>query len=408
MILSPYEHPDGIAPGDRVITHLEPRQLDLVHVRPAAILDAFARPLSFAETPSAAPASQRPPSLREIGPSHEAPLTNSPPPVLLRQPIGAQFCTGIRSIDALCPLAVGQRIGLFSGPGSGKSTLVGMIVRNAACDRVIVALVGERGREVRELIDDLLRAGALHRSIVIVTTSDEPPLRRVLAVQTATAIAESYRARGEQVLLIVDSLTRMARALRDVSLAAGELPIRQGFTASVYSELPRLLERAGMAQRGAITAIYLVLSQTLQDHDALAEEVKSLLDGHIVLSAEIAARGIRPAIDLANSVSRCQALIHDADRRRTALALIQMVTRLQREREIALLGGKLDPALRAVLAIEEAVWKFISQERDERSSLEQSFAAADAIAQQYAEKLAFESRRTSQTFRSVKSALARN
>jgi type III secretion protein N (ATPase) len=226
--------------------------------------------------------------------------------------------TGVRSIDAFCTLGQGQRIGIFASAGVGKSTLLAMMARRAAADVIVVALVGERGREVREFVEDTLGFEGMERSIVVVATSDESSIVRQTAPFTATAIAEHFSEQGKNVLLIVDSLTRTARALRETSLAAGELPVRHGYTSSVYIQLPKLLERAGRSGNGSITALYTVLTNEEDDIDPLADEIKSLLDGHLVLRRELAARGVLPALDVTASVSRLFTRLHDSNYVQTA------------------------------------------------------------------------------------------
>ncbi|MCB0354174.1 MAG: FliI/YscN family ATPase [Bdellovibrionales bacterium] len=243
-------------------------------------------------------------SQKPRGPATSLPIFESAPAPLSRVPLSSQIVTGITAIDALHPIARGQRIGLFAPAGLGKSTLLGALARAEQFDVVVVALVGERGKEVGEFVHEALGEEGMKRAVVVVSTSDEVPAMRRLAPFTATAIAEFYREKSLSVLLLVDSLTRTARAVRDLSLAAGESPVRQGYTSSVYEQLPRLVERAGNSRNGSITALYTVLTQSVQELDPLVDEVKSLLDGHFILSQAIAELGIRPAIDPGSSVSR--------------------------------------------------------------------------------------------------------
>lgn len=225
-------------------------------------------------------------------------MTDSPQP-LKREVIRKALSTGVKTIDAALTAGVGQRIGIFAGAGVGKSTLLSMIARGVEADCVVLALIGERGREVRQFIEDDLGEEGLKRSTVVVSTSDQPPMLRLKAAYTATAIAEAARARGQRVLLMMDSVTRFARALREIGLAAGEPPGRQGYPASVFATLPVLFERAGNDDRGSITAFYTVLVAGNDFTEPVADETISLLDGHIVLSAKLGARGQYPAIDLA-------------------------------------------------------------------------------------------------------------
>jgi ATP synthase in type III secretion protein N len=232
------------------------------------------------------------------------PVYGEPPDALKRPLIDAVLPTGVRVIDALLTCGRGQRMGVFAVAGAGKSTLLGMLARGARCDVTVVALIGERGREVQEFLTDNLGTEGLERAVVIVATSDRPAAERARAAQTATAVAEHFRDQGKNVLLLMDSVTRYARALRDVGLAVGEMPARHGFPPSVFAELPRLFERAGTSPRGSITAFYTVLMEEEDSGGPIEEEVRSILDGHIVLSRKLASAAHYPAIDSLKSISR--------------------------------------------------------------------------------------------------------
>jgi type III secretion protein N (ATPase) len=231
-------------------------------------------------------------------------IQSAPPNPLLRAAISRPLPSGVRAIDSLLTCAEGQRIGIFAAAGGGKSTLLGMLARGAKADVVVVSLVGERGREVNEFLEDSLGEEGRKRSVVIVATADRPALERARAAMTATAIAEDFRDQGKRVLLLVDSATRHARALRDIGLAVGEPPTRRGFPPSVFSALPQLVERAGNGARGSITAFYSILVEDEEQPDPIAEEMRSLLDGHIVLSRKLGGAGHFPAIDILDSASR--------------------------------------------------------------------------------------------------------
>ncbi|PXA84945.1 EscN/YscN/HrcN family type III secretion system ATPase [Caulobacter sp. D5] len=232
------------------------------------------------------------------------PVYGEAPNPLSRPPIATPFATGVRSVDALLTTGEGQRVGLFAMAGGGKSTLLGMFARHARSDVNVIALIGERGREVREFLDDCLGPEGLARSVVIVSTSDRPAMERVRAAHVATAIAEGFRAEGRRVMLQMDSVTRFARALREIGLSVGEPAVRRGFPPSVFAELPRLFERAGAIEGGAITAFYTVLIEDEEGGDPVGEEVRSILDGHIYLSRKLGQAGHYPAIDVAASLSR--------------------------------------------------------------------------------------------------------
>ena len=232
------------------------------------------------------------------------PLYAKPPHPLLRKPVSTPLPVGVKAIDGMLSLGRGQRIGIFSGSGVGKSTLMGMMVRNTEAEISVIGLIGERGREVGEFLERDLGSSGLKRSVVVVATSDQPPLVRLKAALTATAIAEYFRDKGKDVLLLMDSITRVAMAQRDVGLAIGEPPATRGYTPSVFAFLPKLLERAGAGERGSITRIYNVLVEGDDMNEPVADTVRGILDGHIVLSRKLASRGHYPAIDVLKSVSR--------------------------------------------------------------------------------------------------------
>jgi ATP synthase in type III secretion protein N len=234
----------------------------------------------------------------------ERPVFRDPPDPMERRVIDAPLETGVKIIDGLMTLGEGQRMGIFAPAGVGKSTLMGMLARGTRSDVNVIALIGERGREVREFIEMILGVEGMKRSIVVCATSDRSSIERAKAAYLATAIAEYFRDRDQKVLLMMDSLTRFARALREIGLARGEPPARRGFPPSVFAEIPRLLERAGMGARGSITALYTVLAEDESGSDPIAEEVRGILDGHLILSRKIAAKNQYPAIDVLGSLSR--------------------------------------------------------------------------------------------------------
>ncbi|MBV9559153.1 MAG: FliI/YscN family ATPase [Bradyrhizobium sp.] len=256
------------------------------------------------------------------------PIGALPPPPLQRQLIGEPIQLGIRAADGLLTCARGQRIGIFGQPGSGKSTLLATIVGGTDADVVVVALIGERGREVREFVDRQIGPQGRKRAIVVAATSDRPAMERVKAAYVATTIAEYFRDQGKHVLLLMDSLTRFARAQREIGLAAGEPATRRGFPPSLFAELPRLLERSGTAvAEGSITGIYTVLVEGDLSLDPVAEEVQALLDGHLVLSAELAKRNHFPAIDVLHSRSRLMEVVASAEHRADAARLRALLAR---------------------------------------------------------------------------------
>jgi ATP synthase in type III secretion protein N len=244
-----------------------------------------------------------------IASDESRPVFADPPDPMSRAMIERPLPTGIKVIDGLMTIGEGQRMGIFAPAGVGKSTLMGMLARGAQCDVSVIALIGERGREVREFIELILGPEGMARSVVVCATSDRSSIERSKAAYVATAVAEHFRDRGLRVLLMMDSLTRFARAQREIGLAAGEPPARRGFPPSVFAELPRLLERTGMGAAGSITALYTVLAEDESGGDPIAEEVRGILDGHMILSRKIAAKNQYPAIDVLQSLSRVMSQI---------------------------------------------------------------------------------------------------
>lgn len=269
----------------------------------------------------------------------EWPVEAPPPSPLTRRRIERPMVLGIRAIDGPLTVGEGQRVGLFAGSGVGKSTLLGQIARCSHCDVVVVGLVGERGREVGEFVEGCLGPEGLARSVVVAATSDAPALLRLKAAHVATSIAEWFASRGASVLLLVDSVTRYARARREVGLAAGEPPARQGYPPSVFQALPRLLERAGMRERGSITAFYTVLVAGGDMEEPIADEVRGILDGHVVLERRLAMAGRFPAIDILQSVSRVMPAVVDTEHVAAAARLRGLLAAWERNRDLISLGA---------------------------------------------------------------------
>lgn len=305
-----------------------------------------------------------------------------PPSPLSRKLIDRPLNTGIRAIDALLSVGIGQRIGVFAAAGAGKSTLLGMLVNQADVDVTVIALIGERGREVREFIEHTLGPKGMAKSILIVSTSDRPAMERVKAAQVATTIAEYFRDQGKRVLMVMDSVTRFARAQREIGLAAGEAPTRRGFPPSVFANLPKLMERTGNGDRGSITAFYSVLVEGDDMTEPVADETRSILDGHIVLSRELASANHYPAIDVLDSLSRVMSQIVSpahmkaAARMRTLLAKYKEVELLVRVGEYQK-GGDLeaDEAVEKIQKIRE----FLQQPTDERTDFSQTLKHMRAL-----------------------------
>lgn len=270
------------------------------------------------------------------------PVSGDPPNPMSRRKIDKPISFGVRALDSVLTCGEGQRLGIFAAAGVGKSTLLGMVVRHADADVVVIGLIGERGREVREFIEDEIGEDGMRNSVLVVATSDRPAVERAKAAHVATAIAEYFRDQGKRVLLLMDSVTRYARAQREIGLAAGEVPTRRGFPSSVFAELPKLLERAGNSSEGSITALYTVLVEGNDFTEPVADEVRSILDGHIILSRELASQNHYPAIDVQASVSRVMSKIVSSEHEQAASRFRELLTSYS-EVEMLLRVGEYQP-----------------------------------------------------------------
>ena len=280
------------------------------------VLDGLGRPIDFSEK-------------GPLAVERYYPVYADPPNPLERRIISEPITLGVRSLDALLTCGEGQRMGIFAAAGGGKSTLLAQIVRNTEADVTVLALIGERGREVREFIEKDLGEEGLARSVVVCSTSDRSAMERLKAAYVATTIAEYFRDKGRKVLLLMDSVTRFGRAQREIGLAAGEPPTRRGFPPSVFSELPKLMERAGNSAKGSITALYTVLVEGDDLTEPIADETRSILDGHIVLSRRLAEKNHYPAIDVLSSISRCQNAIVTKEHRNLSQRLREILSKYQ-------------------------------------------------------------------------------
>ncbi len=358
-ILTPFGPIENILPGAEVIVSGKPPRIVLGEKLVGSVVDAFGKPLQ---------ADAAPPVRALTGlPTIVSSSYGEPPPALSRRGITEPFITGIRAIDGFATLGRGSRLGVFAEPGGGKSTLLSTIARNCQADVIVIGLIGERGREVNELLVELDQATRA-KSVVVVSTSDEAAVKRVLAAHTATRIAEYFRELGCNVLLLLDSLTRLFRAFREVGLAAGEVPVRRGYPPSLFAALPGLLERAGNSAHGSITALYTVLLSSDLDEDPMVEEVKGLTDGHLMLRRELAERQHYPAIDILGSISRVMNRVTDSEMQTAVRKIRSLYSRLTRDRDIAILGGQVDAELELALRLEQDFNDFLRQPQRDASS----------------------------------------
>ncbi len=319
----------------------------------------------------------------------EAPLTGEeyaveakPPDPMSRKIIDEVLPLGVKAVDGLITVGKGQRIGIFAGSGVGKSTLMGMFARNTKADINVIALIGERGREVREFIERDLGPEGMRRSVVVVATSDKPALERKKAAQTATAIAEYFRDQGKDVLLMMDSLTRFSMAQREIGLASGEPPVSRGYPPSVYSEMPKLLERAGRSDKGSITGLYTVLVDGDDFNEPITDTARSILDGHIMLDRKLAHKNHYPAIDVLQSISRCMSQIARRDHKSSAGRLKNVLATYNEAEDLINIGAYksgsnagIDYAIRKI----DEVNRYLMQEVSEKFTFEESVELLESI-----------------------------
>ncbi|MBE5836305.1 flagellar protein export ATPase FliI [Butyrivibrio sp.] len=301
-------------------------------------------------------------------------VENQPPDPMTRDPISDVLPLGVKAVDGLLTVGKGQRIGIFAGSGVGKSTLLGMFARNTQADINVIALIGERGREVREFIERDLGEEGMRRSIVVCATSDKPALERLKAAKTATSIAEYFRDKGKDVLLMMDSLTRFSMAQREIGLASGEPPVSRGYPPSVYAEMPKLLERAGKSRTGSITGLYTVLVDGDDMNEPITDTARGILDGHIVLNRKLAQKNHYPAIDVLASISRCMSAIADPEHKKAAGKLKNVLATYNDAEDLINIGAYRSGANKnidyAVSKI-ELVNSFLMQETDQKFTFEE-------------------------------------
>ncbi|AGB40628.1 type III secretion apparatus H+-transporting two-sector ATPase/flagellar protein export ATPase FliI [Halobacteroides halobius DSM 5150] len=360
VLLMPLGDMKGIGPGCKVFATGESLQIEVSDELLGTVLDGLGHPVSEEK-------------LDVTGEKY--PVDNDPPDPLARQRISEPLSLGVRSLDGLLTCGKGQRMGIFAGSGVGKSTLLGMIARNTDADINVIALIGERGREVREFIEESLGPEGLKKSVVIVATSDQPALVRLKGAMVATSIAEYFRDQGNDVMLMMDSVTRFAMAQREVGLAVGEPPATRGYTPSVFALLPKLLERSGAGEVGTITGLYTVLVEGDDMNEPIADAVRGILDGHIVLSRDLAAQNHYPAIDILESVSRVMDEIASAEHKEAAGKLREVLATYEESKDLVNLGvyeAGSDPQLDYALDKLEAVNNFLQQGVKETNSYQET------------------------------------
>jgi len=367
-LLMPLEELQGVRRGDLVVCRSQVQRVAVGRSLLGRVIDSHGHPIDGGP-PLVAPAVQ--------------PLHARAPHPLDRERIHEPLGTGVRAIDALLTCGKGQRMGLFAGSGVGKSTLLGMCARGTSADVTVIALVGERGREVREFIEKDLGPEGLKRSVVVVETSERPALLRVRAPFTATAVAEYFRDEGLDVLLLMDSITRMANAQREVGLSAGEPPATKGYPPSVFAQLPRLLERAGRSGKGSITGFYTVLVEGDDVNEPIADTARSILDGHVWLSRDLAVRGQYPAIDVLQSVSRLMTEVATPEQAEAALRLRALLAVYGDAEDLINVGAYVkgsNPEIDLAVEARPALLRFLKQGVGEGSTLEASRKALIEVA----------------------------
>ncbi|NMA84370.1 MAG: flagellar protein export ATPase FliI [Epulopiscium sp.] len=350
MLLMPLGNMEGIGPGSLVENTGVGLTVPVGEQLLGRVLDGLGNPIDGKE---------------KIGQCKQYPLENTPPDPLMRNRIQEPLPLGVKAIDGLLTVGKGQRMGIFAGSGVGKSTLLGMMARNTQADVNVIALIGERGREVREFLEKDLGEEGLRRSVLVVATSDQPALIRLMAAQTATAIAEYFRDQGNDVLLMMDSLTRFAMAQREIGLAIGEPPVTRGYTPSVYAVMPKLLERAGHSEVGSITGLYTVLVDGDDMNEPVADTARGILDGHIVLSRKLANKNHYPAIAVLESVSRVMGDVIDLQHQKNAFMMKKLLATYTEAEDLINIGAYVtgsNPDIDEAILKMPAINQFLTQD----------------------------------------------
>lgn len=368
VLSMPLEETDGLQLGDPIVARADESRVAVGNGLLGRVLDGFGQPM-------------------DGGPPIDATdyydLYCSPPGPLDREHIVEQLITGVRAIDGLLPCGKGQRMGIFGGSGVGKSTLLGVMSKQSSADVSVIALIGERNREVREFLEHELGPEGMKRSVIVVATSDRPAPVRVRACFVALAIAEYFRDQGANVLMVLDSITRMAMAQREIGLAAGEPPSQKGYTPSVFNLLPRIFERAGNFRRGSITGFFTVLVEGDDFNEPICDTTRGILDGHIILSRQLGAAGHYPAIDILNSVSRLQSKITAKSQQGAMRALREALASYHQSEDLIQLGayvGGSNPVLDRSIQLRPEIMNFLRQDPETVSSFESTVADLSGLA----------------------------
>jgi len=359
VLLMPLGEMEGIGPGSKVEALGAPLNVGVSNDLLGRVLDGLGQPID---------------GKGPISTEKTYSVTAAPPNPLTRKRITEPLALGIRSIDSLLTVGNGQRIGIFAGSGVGKSTLLGMIARNTQADVNVIGLIGERGREVKEFIENDLQEEGLKRSVVVVATSDQPALIRMKGALLATSIAEYFRNRGKNVMLLMDSITRFSMAQREVGLAIGEPPVTKGYTPSVFATLPKLLERSGTSDKGSITGLYTVLVDGDDMNEPIADAVRGILDGHVVLSRKLANKGHYPAVDILSSISRVMPNVADKEHIKAANEVKEVLANYDENEDLINIGAyakgtnpKIDYAISKISKVND----FLTQDVHDRLSFQE-------------------------------------
>ncbi len=366
VLLMPFDDVGGVGPGCIVENTEHPLTVKVSDELLGHTLDGLGNPTDGTELTS----------------YEEYPVEAAPPDPMERVIISEILPLGVKAVDGLLTVGKGQRVGIFAGSGVGKSTLMGMFARNTKADINVIALIGERGREVREFVERDLGMEGMKRSVLVVATSDKPALIRNKAAKTATAIAEYFRDQGRDVLLMMDSLTRFSMAQREIGLASGEPPVTRGYPPSVYSEMPKLLERAGMSDKGSITGLYTVLVDGDDFNEPITDTARSILDGHIMLNRKLAQKNHYPAVDVLQSISRCMSQIVDKEHKKQAGKLKQVLATYGEAEDLINIGAYKAGSNKAIdYAIEkiDAVNEYLCQQTDEKFGLEEELNMLESL-----------------------------